>query len=207
MAVLIAYLLTWVNGHLPFIPLQGQELPGEVLARIRPSPIDLGIALAGGMAAAFALAMPDISAALPGVAIATALMPPLCTIGIGLAIKRWDVAGGASLLFVTNAVTIAFAATLVFFLLRFSPPRKKSGPRLPRSLIIAAMLTLSLLIPLTYVSIQFVQQAAQDRTISEVVAEKVTALPNTELVVWQPQRGGQYAQAEYHRAHPAPALI
>ena len=96
LSILIATLLTLVNRWLPFLPLQ--EMPTEVLARIRPTPIDLTIALAGGMAAAFALAMPSISAALPGVAIATALMPPLCTIGVGIAMERWDVAAGALLL-------------------------------------------------------------------------------------------------------------
>ena len=68
--------------------------------------------------------MPSISAALPGVAIATALMPPLCTVGVGLAMGRWDVAGGALLLFITNAVTIAFAAMLVFSAVGFSVKRE-----------------------------------------------------------------------------------
>ena len=79
------------------------------------------------MAAAFALAMPSISAALPGVAIATALMPPLGMIGIGIAMGRWEVAGGALLLFLTNAVTIAFAGMLVFFALGFAPDVKQGG--------------------------------------------------------------------------------
>ena len=66
------------------------------------------------------MTQPNISVALPGVAIATALMPPLCTVGIGIALNRWDVAGGATLLFITNTVTIAFASALVFFLRGFS---------------------------------------------------------------------------------------
>jgi len=94
LAVLLSSLMTLINSKLPFVVLQ--ELPSEVLARTHPSPIDLGIALAGGLAAAYALTRPNISAALPGVAIATALMPPLCTVGVGLALTRWDVAGGRS---------------------------------------------------------------------------------------------------------------
>ena len=81
LAVLLAFLLTWLNGFLPFASLHSDELTRELLARTLPSPIDLSIALAGGLAAAFALALPNLSAALPGVAIATALMPPLCTVG------------------------------------------------------------------------------------------------------------------------------
>ncbi len=93
LAVLLSALMTIINHNLPFVAMQ--ELPAEVLARTHPSPIDLVVALAGGLAAAYAMTRPKISAALPGVAIATALMPPLCTIGIGLALERADVAGGA----------------------------------------------------------------------------------------------------------------
>ncbi len=190
LAILISFLISWINTHLPFVVLQGQELPGEVQARVSPSPIDLGIALAGGLAAAFALAMPNISAALPGVAIATALMPPLCTIGVGLALGRWNVAAGASLLFITNAVTIAFAATLVFFALGFSPRPRNGTRRLPRSLQVSAFLTVGLLIPLTYLSIQFVAQANEDRLLSNIIGEKVAEMKNSELVEWKSEQEG-----------------
>ncbi|GAB4503930.1 MAG: hypothetical protein Fur0043_09230 [Anaerolineales bacterium] len=168
-AVLISTLLTLANRYLPFVTLY--DLPREVIARTRPSPIDLMIALAGGLAAAFALATPSVSAALPGVAIATALMPPLCTIGIGLALGRWDVAGGASLLFITNTVAIAFAAMLVFFALGFSPPTE-NGRKIPRALIIEALLTLLLLVPLSFISAQFVREANENRLINKIVKEE-----------------------------------
>ena len=164
LAVLLSSLMTVVNVNLPFVVLQ--ELPGEVLARTHPSPIDLVIALAGGLAAAYALTRPNISAALPGVAIATALMPPLCTVGIGVALTRWDVAGGALLLFITNAITIAFAAALVFFLRGFLPGPKIVGQRFPQALLISATITLILLIPLTYYSVKFFQQANENRIIN-----------------------------------------
>ena len=169
-AVGIAVLLTWANVSLPFITLH--DLPQEVLARTRPTPIDLLIALAGGLAAAFALAQPSLSAALPGVAIATALMPPLGTVGIGIAMGRWEVAGGALLLFVTNAVTIAFASMLVFWGLGFMPGRQ-DGKRVPRSLAISAMVTLLMLLPLSYLSVSFFQEASRTREINIVVAEEV----------------------------------
>jgi hypothetical protein len=169
-----------VNSKLPFILLQ--EIPPEVIARTHPSPIDLTVALAGGIAAAYALAQPHLSAALPGVAIATALMPPLCTIGIGLALGQFDIAGGALLLFVTNAVTIAFAATLVFFTLGFASRPTENSNRLPRSLMISALLTLGLLIPLTYISVDFVQQATEARQIEMVVREEVEDSIDAELV-------------------------
>jgi uncharacterized hydrophobic protein (TIGR00271 family) len=169
-AIVMATLLTLVNRWLPFLPLQ--ELPNEVLVRTRPTPIDLTIALAGGMAAAFALAMPSLSAALPGVAIATALMPPLCTVGVGIAMGRWDVAGGALLLFITNAVTIAFAAMLVFSAVGFSV-RQEDGRLVPRALVVTAIFTLALLIPLTWLSVQFFRDAQDNGHINEVVAQEV----------------------------------
>lgn len=169
-AIVIAVLLTWLNNSLPFVTLQ--ELPAEVLARTKPSPIDLLIALAGGLAAAFALAQPSLSAALPGVAIATALMPPLGVVGIGIALGRWDVAGGALLLFTTNAVTIAFASMLVFFVLGFSPGTK-NGVRVPRSLTLSAFVTLFMLIPLTVLSVSVFREASRIRLINSVVKEEV----------------------------------
>jgi len=176
-AIIIATIITLINRWLPFLPLQ--ELPNEVLARTRPTPIDMTIALAGGMAAAFALAMPSISAALPGVAIATAIMPPLCTVGVGIAMGRWDVAGGALLLFITNAVTIALAAMLVFSAIGFGVKRE-DGHIVPRGLMVTAAFTLILLIPLTWLSVQFFRDATDNRLINEVVSQEVTRF-NAEL--------------------------
>jgi uncharacterized hydrophobic protein (TIGR00271 family) len=176
-AIVIATILTLGNRLLPFLSIQ--ELPTEVLARTRPTPIDLTIALAGGMAAAFALAMPSISAALPGVAIATALMPPLCTVGVGIAMDRWDVAGGALLLFITNAVTIAFAAMLVFSAVGFTVKRE-DGEIVPRALVVTAIFTVILLIPLTWLSVQFFREASENKLIDEVVRQEVAHF-NAEL--------------------------
>jgi uncharacterized hydrophobic protein (TIGR00271 family) len=179
-AVLLSATITWFNTLVPFVSLD--QLPGEVLARIRPTPIDLGVALAGGLAATFALVQPNLSAALPGVAIATALMPPLCVIGVGIALGDWEVAGGATLLFITNAVTIAASAIALFFVLGFSPRRREGEGRLPRSLVVTAVLTVLLLAPLGYQSYQFVQQAQRATAINDVVRAEVNAIEGAELV-------------------------
>ncbi|MQC25884.1 MAG: DUF389 domain-containing protein [Chloroflexi bacterium] len=180
LAVALSVVITWVNSKLPFISLQ--ELPLEIVARTRPSPIDLGVAVAGGLAATFALVQPNLSAALPGVAIATALMPPLCTIGIGLALGDWEVASGATLLFITNAVTIAASAIALFFAMGFSPRRKEGEGLLPHSLVISAILTAVLLAPLGYQSYQFVQQAQRSALINDVLREEVAKIADVELV-------------------------
>ena len=180
LAVALAALITLVNRAMPFISMS--ELPAEIMSRTRPTPLDLGIALAGGLAAAYALTRPSLSAALPGVAIATALMPPLCTIGAGLALGRMDVALGAGLLFLTNAVAIAFASALVFLIRGLNPTYILGRGQLPRSLVISAVLTLVLLVPLSYFSIRFIAEANQNRLIENVVREQIGRDPFSRTV-------------------------
>ena len=180
LSIILAALLTLSNIYLPFAPSL-IDIPGEVLSRTQPTPNDLIIALAGGLAAAYSLSQPQLSAALPGVAIATALMPPLATIGIGIALGRWDIAGGASLLFLTNAVTIAFAATLVFFLEGFRPRFLKENG-LPKTILVAGILTAMLFIPLSILGARFVAQTQEDRLINTIIENEIFDISNAELV-------------------------
>ena len=94
-------------------------LGSEILARTAPNIMDLIIALAGGAAGAYATISPRFSAGLVGVAIATALVPPLCCCGICLAHGLYPQGGGALLLFFTNLVAIQFVSSLVFWLTGF----------------------------------------------------------------------------------------
>ncbi len=185
-AIMVALGLSALNLWLPLAPLQ--ELPRQVLLRTRPGPMDWGVALAGGAAAALAMALPQISPTLPGVAIATALLPPLCTVGVGLAVRQWSIAGGAFLLFLTNAVTIAFASMAVFYLLGFGPTLPDGSPQwneVPRSLRMSAFLALVLLLPLIYMSVQYVRQATLVREIRNITQEEAQRLDAevTELLI------------------------
>ncbi|MBN2045379.1 MAG: DUF389 domain-containing protein [Anaerolineales bacterium] len=171
LAVALSAFITWVNTLLPFVSMQ--DLSAEVLSRTRPTPIDLGVAMAGGLAATFALVQPHLSAALPGVAIATALMPPLCVIGVGIALGDWEVAQGALLLFMTNAVTIAASSIFLFYVTGFSLGRKENGHLIPRSLQISIISMVILLAPLGWQSYVFVRDAGVTRQINQVVVEEV----------------------------------
>ena len=134
------------------------------------------------MAAAFALAQPQLSAALPGVAIATALMPPLCTIGIGQALRNPTVAGEAFLLCLTNLAAIGFAGVLTFYALGFRPPGEMLDlRRLPRSLVYSAVLVALLVFPLAYVGAAFFSQGREDIMIREEVTDALRAR-NADLV-------------------------
>ena len=108
-----------------------QELTPELTARSSPNLLDLLVALLSGMAAAYALARPGLLEALPGVAIAAALVPPLSTIGISLSVVGGGrAATGAAVLFGTNLVAIILASALTFYGMGVRPQRNQSHPRL-----------------------------------------------------------------------------
>ena len=99
----------------------------EILARGSPNLLDAAIALVSGWVAAYATARKGIPAALAGVAIAAALMPPLCTIGIGIALGDENLALGASLLFLANITFIIAAGYITFLWLGMHPRGNRAG--------------------------------------------------------------------------------
>lgn len=177
LALVLSAGLAWVAQQLPFGALT--TVPAEVQSRTRAGPFDLIVALAGGAAAAYALVRLEGAAALFGVAIATALMPPLCTIGIGIAMGDQGIATGAATLFVTNLVAITAAATVLFAGLRLRPRRSRTahyGILLTSGLVIALALVL---VP-TAVGVAQQQQLAAGRqlfadSISSAVADALQA--------------------------------
>lgn len=122
--------------------------PSEMEARTHPQFYDLLIALASGVAAAYAMGRPSLSSALPGVAIAAALVPPIATSGMMLAHGQLLKGVGSLLLFLTNMVTIILGTSLVF---RFVGIRsQKDGPntaRWPRYVLLL-LVVLSVIITL-----------------------------------------------------------
>ncbi|HVU31305.1 MAG TPA: DUF389 domain-containing protein, partial [Sphingomicrobium sp.] len=89
-----------------------QTVTSEISSRTRPNLFDLLVALFSGLAGTYAM-IRGRHGAIVGVAIATALMPPLAVVGFGLATADWDVLAGSALLFLTNLVTISAAAAVL----------------------------------------------------------------------------------------------
>ena len=178
LAIGVAILLTLI--------VPDRQFSDEVLLRTHPNLLDLGVALASGAAGAYALCRKEVSTALPGVAIAAALVPPLATIGIGLA--RWDgaVAGGALLLFVTNLVAISGAGGMVFLWLGFRPlPGKETRRRIFQGGVVGTVLLLvAVTIPLGWLSIQSWRDASLSRKIESALHRE---LDNMEYVTWDGQ--------------------
>lgn len=102
-------------------------ITNEILARTAPNLIDLMVALAGGAAGAYASSSPRLSVAFVGVAIATALVPPLCSGSILFAHGQFSLGLGACLLTFTNMVAIQFASSLVFWFTGFHKVDRVSG--------------------------------------------------------------------------------
>lgn len=102
---------------------EGTGPPAEVIARCSPDIRDMLVALGAGAAGAFATVHKQISVALPGVAVAVAVVPPLAAVGVLLGGGQPDLALGASLLFGTNLVGIVLMAAVVFLLSGLVPRR------------------------------------------------------------------------------------
>jgi len=164
-----------------------KELTGEIMARTQPTLLDLAVALASGMAGAYALARKDVSAALPGVAIAAALMPPLGTVGLGLALGDARVAGGAFLLFAANIAAISLAGVLVFMLLGIRPQtwQPETQRYIWRGLIGFVLLLLVIAIPLAVIMGGIVQDTAARQAIQEVLKAQIAS------------QGGELVEFEY----------
>lgn len=117
-AICFSALLVWL---LPF-----QSPTSEILARTQPNLLDLGVAIFSGLAGSVIMARSmsgGTANALPGVAIAVALMPPLCTAGFGVGSGwNWQIISGATLLFLTNLVAISASAFLVLYMVGMDSP-------------------------------------------------------------------------------------
>ncbi len=143
--------------------------------------LDLGVALASGAAGAYALSRKGVSAALPGVAIAAALVPPLATVGIGLSLGQGQIAGGALLLFLTNLVAIIAAGGLVFLWLGFRPlPGQEARTRVFQGGAIGIVLLLvAVTIPLGILTAQSVRQAYIHRSWPRWAGQEARAYGRT----------------------------
>lgn len=149
------------------IPLK--VLTSEMNSRLTPNLLDLGIAVASGIAAAFVHAREEIAKSLAGVAIAVALIPPLAVAGIGIGWMDWNVFSGAFLLYLTNLAGIILFGGLTFWLLGFAPFK-----RARRNLIYTLITVLIICIPLTLAYSTIVQEARISRDLEGLQLENIT---------------------------------
>lgn len=118
----IAIVISLLTSTIYFLITPLQDVQSELLARTRPTSLDVLIAFFGGFAGIIAGSRSEKTNVVPGVAIATALMPPLCTAGFGLATGKWEFFFGAFYLFFINSVCISISTFIVVRILHF--PKK-----------------------------------------------------------------------------------
>lgn len=147
----IVIVLMLSGGLVLVVP--GIEINSEIQARINPNLYDILIAVASGLIGAYAYANPRISPSIAGVSIAVALMPPMCTVGIGIGLGNFDIASGALLLFLSNLLGISLAASFVFWRLRIHPMTSSAsdvGIRVGRNVGLTAILLVAVALPLGF---------------------------------------------------------
>jgi uncharacterized hydrophobic protein (TIGR00271 family) len=170
---LLAILISWGLGMVVHLPRYGSE----IFARSEPNLLDLGIAVAAGCISAYAKAEPKISSSLAGTAIAVALMPPICVIGLGLAQGNWSLSIGATILYLTNLLGIALSCMLTFLAARYTSFKRARKP-----LIWTLALTGILLIPLGVSFARLIRQAQLQTSLERALLNKTVTFQRLELL-------------------------
>lgn len=184
----IATTFSIVTATVYFFITPVAEVQSELLARTSPTIYDVLITLCGGLAGIVALCSRSqrTGNVIPGVAIATALMPPLCTVGFGLATANWAYAAGAMYLFLINTIFIVFATLIgVVFIMRFRKHEfidRAQERRVKRIVYAAVIVTLIPAIILTFV---MVRENTFEQRIRNFV-QKEMELPGTTVITYQP---------------------
>lgn len=163
------------------------EAQSELLARTSPTLYDVLIALFGGAAGILALSTGGKGNVIPGVAIATALMPPLCTAGYGLAMGEWSFFFGACYLFFINTVFIALATYLGVRLLQFQPKQFVDKARLAVVNRYIAVIVVVTMLPAVYMTTQIIRQSVFENHVKQFVKQELNQ-PGTRILSEQADR-------------------
>lgn len=192
--MILAILVSFLAGMFAI----GRPPSHEILARTQPTLFDLAIAVFSGMAAAYALSFSQAAGALPGVAIAAALVPPLSAVGIMLAAGLGQIVAGHSsegmtslgqslgalLLFTTNFIAISTAAAFVFFVLGFRPtPSQKARREVQRrSARVAIALLVAVTVTLGIVSYVLARNVALENRARAIIEAQVAEVTGAQVI-------------------------
>ena len=182
--IILTILASWLAASLIGLKI----VDSEILSRTNPTLIDFGIAMAAGAAGAFANTRRSISSALPGVAIAVALVPPLSVVGIGLSLGEQEITIGASLLFLTNLICIIFFGSLVFLFQSYG-----NIERAKKGLAMSTAVMFCLGVPLTL-------------SMRELIIEKNVRYQVRDLIVYETETFANYLEVEIEVAASADSI-
>ncbi len=171
----IGFLIGKLHSDLP--------ITAEIMSRTKPNLLDLAIALGGGAAGAYATVSPRVSVGLVGVAISTALVPPLAACGICLSQGLSEQASGSFILFLTNFVAIQCASSAVLFAFGFHQVTERgTGDRgFIRRLVVDAAIFLALSVFLYFQLTSTVQQQQFDESVKAGIEKGLSQIPGAYL--------------------------
>lgn len=180
---IVATLFSIITATLYFLITPVAKVQSELLARTSPSIYDVFIAICGGFAGIIALCSKSQRAGnvIPGVAIATALMPPLCTVGFGIATAHWSFALGALYLFVINSIFIALSTYIgAAFIMKFRK-HEIDNAKERWTKRIAYTLSILTLIPAIILTFNMVQKNYFEQQVSKFIQKELN-FPNSRIV-------------------------
>ncbi len=142
--VLFGFVTAYFLGVILGLLVPGMEISAEMTARGSPGLPDIVIAFLSGMAAVYAMGRPHLTSALPGVAIAASLVPPIATSGLATSLGVVPIATGSALLFLTNIVAIILGAAAAWWVIGFRDAHEYGGfgtwgPRVATGLMLFAL--------------------------------------------------------------------
>ncbi|SDE19323.1 TIGR00341 family protein [Pedobacter soli] len=179
--LLIATIISIATSTLYFFITPLHDAQSELLARTTPSIWDVFIAFTGGLAGIIAVTRKEKSNVIPGVAIATALMPPLCTAGYGLATGNWLFFLGAIYLFFINSLFICISTYLIVRFLRFEKKHfedKDTEKKVSRYILLSVLITI---LPSIYLAYGIVQKSIFENNAQTFIKEEFN-FKNTQVV-------------------------
>lgn len=149
----------------------------EVMARSQPTLLDLGVAVTAGALAGYAAVEPKLSSSVAGVAIAVALMPPICVVGLWLAEAEWELAMGALLLYATNLFGITLACMITFVVMGYVPWQRAHRP-----IGITLLFTALLILPLGASTVQLLRQNQLEASLRSALLDRTLTFQRLSLV-------------------------
>jgi uncharacterized hydrophobic protein (TIGR00271 family) len=177
---LVSISIAWLIGRVFGLPTS--EFGTEILARTQPNLADFFVAIAAGAVSGFAKIRPQLSDTLAGTAIAVALMPPLCVVGIALSQGDWTGSGGALVLYGTNLLGITLACLLIFVWGGYYV----DSMQMRRALRWGLSMTLLLILPLFVSLAVLLKQKTLQSTIKDLLkTQTITVGQQVELLKMQ----------------------
>ena len=172
--LLIATIVGLVVSTVYFYLSPFKETQSELLSRTSPNIYDIFIAFFGGLVGVIAITRVEKGNPIPGVAIATALMPPLCTAGYGLAIGNFSFFFGAIYLYIINCVFICIATFLIVKYLKYPPVKQIDENREKKVRYAMTSLILVMIIPSVYFAYVLIQDKKFNQKIEFFITDEFT---------------------------------